>query len=260
MLRTSLLAVVFIGLSAAAQTQPNPDVKFVADTLIVQAEGSYETDPDLATLTFDVSSQEKQLKDAYGKASQSTSNIVAVAQRNGLTKDAIQTGVLTVTPFYEGDRKRRARAYLVQGQVTLKVQDFSKVGPIIDDSVQDGIADFRSLTYSLANEESAKQKAVADAMHRAIGRATAALEQSKQKLGPTRYVNLEVRNLVGATPIEMASYNSIATEAVEVSSGGGGGGIFGHAKRAAPPPPPPPVQPGKLTVSATIQCVFGIER
>ena len=258
MLKTSLFAVVFIALFAAAQTQPNSDVKFVADTLIVQAEGSYETDPDLATLTFDVSSQEKQLKDAYGKASQSMSNIVAVAQRNGLTKDAIQTGVLTVTPFYEGDRKRRARAYLVQGQVTLKVQDFSKVGAIIDDSVQDGIVDFRSLTYSLANEEGAKQKAVADAMHRAIGRATAALEQSKQKLGPTRYVNLEVRNLVGARPIEMA-YVSAATETAEVTSGGGGGGIFSHPKKAQAGPPPP-VQPGKLNVSATIQCVFGIEK
>src|SRR5205823_5697068 len=213
------------------------------------------TDPDLATLTFDVLSQEKQLKDAYGKASQSMSNIVAVAQRNGLAKDAIQTGVLTVTPFYEGDRKRHARAYLVQGQVTLKVQDFSKVGAIIDNSVQDGIADFRSLTYSLANEESAKQKAVADAMHRAIGRATAALEQSKQKLGPTRYVNVEVRNLVGARPIEMAY---ISAETAEVTSEGGGGGIFSRAKRALPPPPP--VQPGKLTVSATIQCVFGIEK
>src|SRR5262249_9762808 len=145
MLKSSLLAVIFIALSAVAQTQTGSDIKFVADTLIVQADGSYETDPDLATLTFDVSSQEKQLKDAYGKASQSMSNIVAVAQRNGLAKDAIQTGMLTVTPFYEGDRKRRARAYLVQGQVTLKVQDFSKVGPIIDDSVQDGIADFRSL-------------------------------------------------------------------------------------------------------------------
>ena len=257
MFRASLFAIVLIGLSAAAQNQSNSDVKFVADTLIVQAEGSYETDPDLATLTFDVSSQEKQLKDAYGKASQSMSNIVAVAQRNGMTKDVIQTGVLTVTPFYEGDRKRRARAYLVQGQVTLKVQDFSKVGPIIDDSVQDGIADFRSLTYSLANEESAKQKAVADAMRRAIGRATAALEQSKQKLGPTRYVNVEVRNLVGATPIEMAYVPSV-NQTAEVSSSevAGVGGIFSHNKRATPPPPP--VQPGKLTVSATIQCVFGI--
>jgi len=96
--------------------------------------------------------------------------------------------------------------------------------------VQDGIADFRSLTYSLANEERAKQKAVADAMHRAIGRATAALEQSKQKLGPARYVNLEVRNLVGAKPIEMA-YVPGAAETIEVTSGGGGGGIFPHAKK-----------------------------
>src|SRR5207237_6585671 len=220
----------------AAQTQPSADIKFVADTLIVQAEGSYETDPDLATLTFDISSQEKQLKDAYGKASQSMSNIVAVAQRNGLAKEAIQTGVLTVTPYYEGDRKRRARSYLVQGQITLKVQDFSKVGSIIDDSVQDGIADFRSLTYSLANEESAKQKAVADAMHRAIGRATAALEQSRQKLGPTRYVNVEVRNLVGVAPIQMGYV--MAAETVEVTSGGGGGGGLFARKRATAPPPP----------------------
>jgi len=52
----------------------------------------------------------------------------------------------------------------------------------------------------------------------------------------------------------------LATETVEVTSEGSGGGIFSHAKRAAPPPPPPPVQPGKLTVSASIQCVFEIEK
>src|SRR5256885_3623631 len=100
MLKISLFALVFIALSAAAQIQPNSDVKFVADTLIVQAEGSYETDPDLATLTFDVSSQEKQLKDAYGKASQSMSNIVAVGQRHGVAKNAIPTGGLPGAPFF----------------------------------------------------------------------------------------------------------------------------------------------------------------
>src|SRR5256885_2266273 len=122
---------VIVAAAWAARAQQSSDVKFVADTLIVQAEGNYETDPDLATMTFDVSSQEKELKTAYGKASQSMSNIVAVAERNGLAKDAIETGVLTVTPYYEGDRKRRARAYLVQGQITLKVKDFFKVGPIM---------------------------------------------------------------------------------------------------------------------------------
>jgi len=250
-----VLVVLLAPLFGAAQ---QPEIKFIADTLVVQAEGSYETDPDLAIMTFDISSQEKELKDAYTKATQSMRSVVAVAERNGLAKDAIQTGVLTVTPFYEGDRKKRARAYRVQGHVVLRVQDFSKVGPIMDDSVQDGIADFRSLTYELSNEEAAKQKAVADAMHRAAGRATVALEQTKQKLGPARSVSLEVRNLIGIAQIQSLPYDVYAYESAE-RSGSSGGGLF-SMKKMAPPPPPPPVQPGKITITASVQCVFQIEK
>src|SRR5499427_4638112 len=191
-----LLAVISATANSQQAGQRGADVRFVADTLVVEAEGSYEGDPDLATLTFDVSTQEKELKQAYAKASQSMRTIVEVAERNGLSKDAIHTGVLTVTPFYEGGHsKQRARSYRVHGDVVLKVADFSKIGPIMDDSIQDGIADFRSLTYSLANEEVAKKKSVADAMQRALGRATIALEQTKQKLGAARSVNLEVSQL-----------------------------------------------------------------
>ena len=257
-MRAGCCALVLVtGLALPASSQQGrpsgPEVKFVADTLVVQAEGSYESDPDLATLTFDVSTQEKELKQAYAKASQSMRTIVEVAERNGLSKDAIHTGVLTVTPFYEGGRKQKARSYRVQGLVVLKVQDFSKVGPIMDDSIQDGIADFRSLTYSLANEEAAKKKAVADAMQRALGRATIALEQTKQKLGAARSVNLEVSQLVGIAEFTDAFW--MAREEPGVSSGGG----FGGAKKMAPPPPPP-VRPARITISANVQCVFGIER
>lgn len=248
--------ILFVLLSPLLAIAQQPEVKFIADTLVVQAEGRYESDPDLGIMTFDVSSQEKELKEAYTKASQSMRTIVEVAERNGLGKDAIHTGVLTITPFYEGDRKKRARAYRVQGHVVLRVQDFSKVGPIMDESVQDGIADFRSLTYQLSNEEAAKQKAVADAMHRAAGRATVALEQTKQKLGPARSVSLEVRDLIGIAQIQSLPYDTYAYETTERSSGGG---IFA-AKKMAPPPPPPPVQPEKITITASVQCVFGIEK
>jgi hypothetical protein len=251
--RFIILFVLLAPLLAKAQ---QPEVKFIADTLVVQAEGKYESEPDLAIMTFDISSQEKELKEAYTKASQSIRTIVGVAERNGLGKDAIQTGVLTITPFYEGDRKKRARAYRVQGHVVLRIQDFSKVGPIMDESVQDGIADFRSLTYQLSNEEAAKQKAVADAMHRATGRATVALEQTKQKLGPARSVSLEVQDLVGIAQIRGLQYEAL--DSLEVRSSGAG--IFGTAKKMAAPPPPPPVQPEKITTTASIQCVFAIEK
>lgn len=246
-----LLAALFVCvLHAAAQT---PEVKFIADTLVVQAEGTYEADPDLATLTFNISTQEKELKRAYDSAAQSMRRIIDLAERNGLKKDEISTGVLTVAPLYEGDRKKRARAYYVQGQIVLKVRDFSHIGPIIDDSVQDGIADFRTLTYSLADEEAAKERAVAQAMRRAVGRASIALEQKGQKLGALRYASLDVRQLVGVARLELGSIGTM-TETVTVQSGG----VFGRA-HAAPPPPPPPTRPEKIAVGATVQCAFQIQ-
>ena len=109
--------------------------------------------------------------------------IAQIAEKNGLKREDITFGVLTVRPFYEGDRKKHARSYTVQGQITLRVKDFSKLGPLLEDSVEDGITDFRSLTYSLADEEGARQQAAAAAMRSAMGRATAMLEQKGQKVG-----------------------------------------------------------------------------
>ena len=236
--------------------QQNPELKFIAETLVVEADGTYQADPDLATLTFDISAQDKELRTTYDRASQAMTKIVALADKNGVPKSDVVNGVLTVRPFYEGDRKKRAKSYSVQGQVTLKIRDFSKIGPILEGSVDDGITDFRSLAYSLADEEAAKQRAVAEAMKRAMGRASAALEQKGQKVGALRFVNLDVKQLVGMSEMgvsTMAEYNS--------SFGLSTSDIAGHRtdkdKNLAPPPPVP--QPEKITVSATVQCAFQIQ-
>jgi uncharacterized protein YggE len=246
-MKVAILSAVLLFASVAACAQI-PELKFIADTLVVQADGTYDADPDLATLTFQIFAQDKDIKRAYDTATQSMQHIIDIAQRNGLSKDDIRSGVLTVSPIYEGDRKKRARAYYVQGQEVLKVRDFAKIGPILDASVEDGVTDFRSLTYSLADEEAAKKKAVAEAMQRAIGRAATALEQKGQKLGALRYMSLEVKQVYGVARLESFA---TATETVEVN------GTF--KERKAPLPPPPPPQPQKITVSASVQCAFQIQ-
>ena len=97
-MKRMILSLAFLGLLARPARAQIVDVKFIADTLVVQAEGTYATDPDLATLTFDVSSQEKDLKRAYDGATQSMRRIVALAERSGLKKEDVSTGVLTVAP------------------------------------------------------------------------------------------------------------------------------------------------------------------
>ena len=242
--------IVLYSLSLAAQT---PEVKFIADTLVVQADGTYEADPNLATLTFQIFSQDTEIKKAYDAAAQSVQRIADIAQKNGLEKEDVTTGVLTVAPVYSGDRKKKARSYYVQGQVVLKVRDFSHIGPILDGSVEDGVTDFRSLTYSLSDEEAAKKEAVAQAMRRAVGRASIALEQKGQKLGALRYMSLDVKQLYGVAQMSNAY---IQTESAEIS--GNSGGWFAKNK-VAPPPPPPIAQPQKISVSASVQCAFQIQ-
>jgi uncharacterized protein len=243
-----VLGISWLFLLALTTKAQNPEVKFIADTLVVQAEGTFEADPDLAPLTFDISSQDKELKPAYDRASHAMQNIVALAEKNGLKKEDISSGALTVTPYYGGDRKKRAKSFLVQGQIALKVRDFSKLGAVMEESATDEITDFRSLTYSLTDEEAAKQHAVAEAMRRAIGRANAALEQKGQKVGALRFASLDVKQLMGVARFDVGS----VSETVVVTSR-----AFGSAK-AAPPPPPLP-RPEKITVSATVQCAFQIQ-
>ncbi|HET9407294.1 MAG TPA: SIMPL domain-containing protein [Candidatus Sulfotelmatobacter sp.] len=248
-LASALALLILFSVCAIGQA---PEVKFIADTLVVQAEGTYEADPDLATMTFQIFSQDKDLKQAYAAATQSMQNIADLATKNGLKKDDLTTGVLTVAPVYVGDRKKRARSYYVQGNVVLRIRDFSRIGSILDGSVEDSIADLRSLTYSLADEESAKKLAVAEAMRRAMGRASIALEQKGQKLGALRYMSLDVRQLVG-----VAQLQSMELVPVEVESAGIEGGLVKKDKMAVSPLPMS--QPQKIAVNATVQCAFQIQ-
>ncbi len=119
--------VMLVACASAIVSAQTPELKFIADTLVVQADGTYEADPDLATMTFRIFSQEKELKKAYEAATQSMQRISALATNNGLKKEDVSTGVLTVAPVYEGDRKKRARSYYVQGELVLRVHDFSNI-------------------------------------------------------------------------------------------------------------------------------------
>jgi uncharacterized protein len=241
-----LLALLFLAAPVRAQS---PEIKFIADTLVVQADGTYQADPDLATLTFDISTQDKTLKVTYDRASQAMQRIVALAQQNGLANADVSGGILTVTPYYGDDRKRRAKSFLVQGQVTLKIRDFAKLAALMDASV-DETTELHSLTYSLADEEAAKQHAVAEAMRRALGRAKSALEQKGQNVGKLRFANLDVRQLPTYAVYTPGGY----VQTIDVTSGA----YSASSKKVSSPPPPLPA-PEKITITATVQCAFQIQ-
>jgi uncharacterized protein YggE len=254
--RPLLLIALSFWMSAVvprAGAQQPSGIKFLADTLIIQADGRDEADRDLATLSFDISAQDKDLKTAYDRASQSVQKILALAQKNGVAQSDISSRVLSIRPFYEGDRKKRARSFLVQGQLTLKVRDFARLEPILENSVDDGIVDFRSLTYSLSDEEAAKQKAVAEAVQHSWDCGNAASKPRGQKAGALRFVNVDVNQLTGGSEIELsaASPGKIGVRLRR---------RFHERQRQSliTASTAPIHQAKKITVSATVECAYQI--
>jgi len=71
---------------------------------------SYESDPDVATLTFLISAQDKEWKPTYGRASESMRRIAALAEKNGLPKADVSSGALAVRPYYEGAKRKKAKS------------------------------------------------------------------------------------------------------------------------------------------------------
>jgi len=245
-----LSVALLFTIAPSAPAQEVSDAKFVADTLVVQADGTYETNPDLATLTFAISSQDKELKRAYDSASQSMQRILALADRTGLRKTDVLSGSLTLSPYYDyREHGSKPKAYAVSAQIALKVRDFSQIGPLLDGAVEDNIVEFRSLTYSLQDEEAAKEQAAAQAIQRATRRATAALEQSGQKLGPMRYANLDVKPVIGVTPMQF--YQPGTYQLAEAN------GLAQRTSSAASNVSA--TSPERITVSATVQCAFAIK-
>jgi hypothetical protein len=223
---------------------------------VIQADGTYQADPDLATVISDISAQDaqdKHLKATYEQASSSMPKIINLAERNGLKKEDISSGVLTVRPFYEGDRKKRAKSYLVRGEITLRIHDFLKLGPILEGSVDDGITDFRSLTYSLADEETAKQKTAAEAMKQQ-GVAQTPRSSPRAREWMPYGSRIRMTGVAAMNVYSMQEYNAMLRQTGDVSSGVG----KSEARRAAAPPPLVP-QPERISVTATLPCAFQIQ-
>ena len=87
---------------------------------------------------------------------------------NGVEPKSAEIGFFSLQPVYDyKDAKRRVIGYRVSNSVSLKLKDFAKVGPIVQ---QLGAQEFNenvNLGYMLEDIDAAKLRAVEDAFQRA---------------------------------------------------------------------------------------------
>ncbi len=234
------IVVAVLSVMSVAQVAPSCPVR---NSISVTGEGQYETDPDVAVVSLTISTQEKQLKDAYAKATRAADQIRDALRSQGIDPKEAQIGFFQVAPVYEYGKRRKTVGYGVQSNITLKVKDFSKLPALTDALSSIDVAGDQSVSYQVADMAAAKNKAIENATQNARRNAETVASTSGSKLGELMTARVETRiNLDGIRPRPMM--------AMEV------------AKTTDAPPPPPVAEfgPGKVKVNADVTLEFALVR
>jgi uncharacterized protein len=185
-----VMMTLLVGITAWAQQPPQVTVR--ADTIYVGGDGRYEAAPDTAIIQFNIAAQEPELKDAYARATAASEQVRQVMRANGLDPKQAEIGFFQVAPVYDWKNpKRKVVGYRVSSSISLKVRDFSKIGPIADKFAEMDVTENQSINYTLDNFEQAKIRAVEDAFQKAKNSAEAVCRVSGRALGELSYASVD---------------------------------------------------------------------
>lgn len=183
------LILFLVAITALAQDRPA--VSAQPNTVYVGAEGKFESAPDTAQIQFNVFAQESTSQAAYQEASKNVEQVRQVLRANGIDPKAANIGFLSVQPVYEYRPKQRVIGYRVTTDITLKLKDFAKVGPITQQLADANVSETQTLSYTLENIDEAKNKAVEDAYRRAHNSAETLARASGRTLGELSFASVD---------------------------------------------------------------------
>lgn len=192
-MKSLLLLLALCMVATASRSQEHPTVTALPNTVYVGADGKFESAPDTAVLQFNISVQAGSSQAAYQEASKDVEAVRQVLHANGIEPKAANVGFFSVQPTYEfKNGRQKPTGYRVTTDVTLKLKDFSKIGPIIGQLADANVSERQTLNYTLENIDQAKNKAVEDAYRRAHDSADALARAAGRTVGELSYASIDI--------------------------------------------------------------------
>src|SRR6202049_3897511 len=169
-MKTNIVTLCAVLILSALSIAQSPTLNPVPNAIFVGADGKFETAPDTALIQFNIPGQADSSKDAYDQAAKQAEATRQVLRANGIDPKSAEIGFFSVNPQYDWKNpKHRVIGYQVTTSVSLKLKDFSKIGPVTQQLAEASVSESQSLSYTLDSTDEAKSKAVADAYRRGPG-------------------------------------------------------------------------------------------
>ena len=174
MKRAFLLPLALLAaMNASAQQPPMPN--------LITASGTAESKvaPDMATIRIGVETQAKTAKEAQVGTNALAQRLIAAAMKVVPDAKAFQTSDLSLQPQYTGSTRPgqndppHIASYVARNVLTVRLDDVTKVGPLVDAVTDAGATNVDSISFGLKDEKPARRQALMNAVRDARDKAEA---------------------------------------------------------------------------------------
>jgi uncharacterized protein YggE len=219
LVRGVALAIVCAS-GAEAQDVSRPIVPQIMTT----ASGEVRIAPDRATIQIGVQSRAATAAAAATQNATRQRAIIDAIKARGVPAEQIATSNFNVIPETRYDREGQAAprttSYLVVNTVIVELRRIDQVGPVIDAALTAGANQINSLTFGIANADSARRAALAQAVTKSRADAEAMARAAGGSLGPLIELNSMDQYIPGPPrPFDMRVAASTAEMKTPVEAG-----------------------------------------
>lgn len=236
------IAAAAMGLTACA-TQPTaaPAANVSIDnksynTIQVQSTEKVKVVPDMAEVSYSVSTQAADQKAAQETNSEDVKRVVAFLKQAGVEETSIQTSNYGLNPIYDYSSGQEITGYEMRTGITVSDIPMDKLGTLVASSIEAGINNIDHIAYMSSKYDESYQEALKKAIASSKVKAEAIAAASGVTLGAIANVS------------EMSSYDNIRYESKESAAFG----VEADGKSIA-------VEPGQLDVEAQVSVTYSIK-
>ncbi len=232
----AIVLVAVVALSACGSLPSSINVVSQSPrTVTVTGTGMVTLTPDIAYITIGVQTQNASAKDAVAENNTDAAALIAAIKSFGVETKDIQTTNFSVYPQQQYDNNGHITGiiYVVSNSVFVTVRDLTKLGDLLDKTVQSGANTISSITFDVADKAAALTQARQAAVNEANKQAQELTKATGVTLGEVQTISYS--DSTPPVPVPMAKSDLML----------GAGSV--------------PVQSGSMQISTTVTIVYSLK-
>ena len=180
-------AILLFSLQSFGQSAIEPSL------ITVTGQAEVRVPPDEVVFTLDVEFVDRDMLAAKNKTDDSVKQVLAIARKQGVKAEDVQTSYISVEPKYNTDGleyeqrrtvKRAFVGYAVSKTVAIRLRDISKFDEVLSDVLKAGVTKVSNVEFRDSQIRRHKDQARAMAMKAAREKASLMAREIGQSIGP----------------------------------------------------------------------------